>query len=156
MGVGILVPVPAVHLKSALTTCKQMGRVAFGSNDTKLFERASEEYGEGLPLLIYPTQQPPDSEKLSDPGFISFRGSYVGTISAVDGKHPKQSNRPSSTVEESSADAEWEMFWEIADLRYLAKIDQIATTNLNSERTGKPLSPAFVPRGPILVKASFL
>jgi hypothetical protein len=42
MGVGILAPVPAVHLALALNTCALAGRAAFGSNAWEIFQKASD------------------------------------------------------------------------------------------------------------------
>jgi hypothetical protein len=67
MGAGILAPVPASILVSAVQTSVEAGRVAFGSNAWELFAKTDQEYGEGLPVLIYPAHHYGDPDKLCDP-----------------------------------------------------------------------------------------
>jgi hypothetical protein len=55
MGIGILAPVPAVLLPSAIETCEREGRVAFGTNAIDLFLKINEQYGSDLPVIIQPT-----------------------------------------------------------------------------------------------------
>src|SRR5271167_3728425 len=71
VSVGILAPVPAVILKSALKTCSREGRVAFGTNAGELFARIEEGYG-SVPVLIYPTRFFGDPDGLCTPAFVSF------------------------------------------------------------------------------------
>ena len=156
MGVGILAPVPANILKSAQQTCAAADRVAFGSNAWEVFNKTSLEYGSGLPVLIYPTQHYGDPDRLCDPGYITFRATYLGTKLAQGGKHPDPAVRPSITLEGLEADTPWAMFWEVADLVQLSKEDRIAITSLTAESQKKPLMKGFVPHGPMLVKAAFL
>jgi hypothetical protein len=156
MGVGILAPVPATILLSAMQTCAEAGRVAFGSNAWELFDKANREYGEGLPVMIYPTRPDDDPDKLCVPGFATFRGTYLCTTPAKAGKHPNPAVRPLATIQGPSADTAWALFWEVADLRQLPKKDRVAITNLTAEGQKKPLAKGFLPHGPMLVKASFL
>jgi hypothetical protein len=156
MGVGILAPVPAVHLKSALDTCAAAGRVAFGSDAWEVLQRAGKNYGEGISVLIYPTHHHGDPDRLSDPGYVNFRGVFHGITMAHGGKHPDPTIRPRTTIEGRSSDTAWAMFWEVSDLVHLSKEDRIAITDLTAERAHKPFVKGFVPLGPMLVKADFL
>ncbi len=52
----------------------EAGRVAFGSNAWELFAKIDQEYGEGLPVLIYSTHHYGDPDKLCAPGYATFRG----------------------------------------------------------------------------------
>ena len=156
MGIGILTPVPVVHLKSALDTCAAVGRVAFGSNAWKLLQQADEKYGEGIPVLMYPTHHHGDPDRLSDPGYVNFRGVFHGITMAHGGKHPDPTIRPRTTIEEATHDTAWAMFWEVSDLVHLTKEDRIAITDLTAEGGHKPFVKGFVPLGPMLVKADFL
>jgi hypothetical protein len=74
MGVGILAPVPAAIRVSAVHTRVEADRVAFGSNAWELFAKIDQEYGEGLPVLIYSTHHYGDPDKLCAPGYATFRG----------------------------------------------------------------------------------
>lgn len=156
MGVGILAPVPASILVSAVETCAEIGRVAFGSNAWELFAKTDQEYGEGLPVLIYPTHHYGDPDKLCAPGYVTFCGIYLGMTPAKAGKHPNPAVRPFATIDEHSADTAWAMFWEVSDLARLPKQDRVAITTLTSVGQKKPLANGFVPHGPILVKAALL
>jgi hypothetical protein len=156
MGVGILAPVPATILVSAVETCAEIGRVAFGSNAWELFTKIDQEYGDGLPVLIYPTHHYGDPDKLCAPGLATFRGTYLAITPAKAGKHPNPAVRPLVTIEEHSADTAWAIFWEVGNLVRLAQQGRVAITSLTAEGQKKPLAKGFVPRGPMLVKASFL
>ena len=119
------------------------------------FQKVMTDYGAGIPVLIYPTGHFGDADKLCDPGYVRFRGTLVGTVPAQAGKHPNPAARPATTVSGASPDGRWSMFWEVADLVHLPEADRIALSSLATE-AGKPLAKAFVPRGPIVVKAGFL
>ena len=156
MGVGILAPVPAIILMSAVKTCAATGRVAFGSDAWTLFDKANRQYGEGLPVLIYPTQHYGDPAKLCAPGYVTLWGTYLGMTLAKAGKHPNPAMRPLATIEQHSADTAWAVFWEVGDLVQLPKQDWVAITSLTAEGQARPLVTGFLPHGPMLVKASFL
>lgn len=156
MGVGLLAPVPAVILKSALATCSAQGCVAFGTNAWELFVKIDQEYGADLPVLIYPTPRYGDPDHLCAPGFAAFRGIYRGTQQPRGGKHPKPALRPATTVDGEEPDTGWALFWEVTDLVQLSKADRIAITSLTAEGQNKALANGFVPHGPMLVKAPFL
>jgi hypothetical protein len=137
-------------------TSVEAGRVAFGSNAWELFAKTDQEYGEGLPVLIYPTHHYGDPDKLCAPGYATFRGTYLGMTPSKAGKHPNPAVRPLPTIEEHSADTAWAIFWEVGSLVQLAKQDRVAITSLTAEGQKKPLAIGFVPHGPMLVKAAFL
>jgi hypothetical protein len=145
MGVGILAPVPAVHLKSALETCAKHGRVAFGSDAWEFFAKASLEYGEGIPVLIYASPSFGDPDKLATPGAVGFCGTYLGTEKARAGKHPNPELRPATTV----TDTAWAVFWELGGLVQLAPSECIILSQFTAIGQKKPIS--MPPRGPLLV-----
>jgi hypothetical protein len=72
------------------------------------------------------------------------------------GKHPNPAVQPLVTIEEPSADTAWMLFWEVGDLRQLAKQDRVAITSLTAEGQNKPLAKGLLPHGAMLVKAAFL
>lgn len=157
MGVGILAPVPATIMGSAKNTCAFEGRVAFGSDAWDFFDKAKQDYGEGIPVLIYPTHRYGDPDRLCDPGFVPFRGIFLRTVRATKaGKHPDPAVRPQVTISGPSTDSAWMIFWEASDLAQVPKSDRIAITSLTAEGQKKPLGKGFVPHGPMLVKALFL
>ena len=149
MGIAIFAPIPASILKSSIETCAKAGRVAFGSKAGNVFDKADE----GIPVLIYPTGRNDDPDKLCPcDGYVNFRGTYLGTVRAIAGKHPNPDVRPLATI----SDTESDFFWEVSDLVQLAKQDQIAITDLITDSTSKPLTKKYLSFGPRLVKASFL
>lgn len=155
MAIGLLAPVPAVHLKAALDTCTAAGRVAFGTEAFDVFHKAMTEYGAGIPVLIWPTAHFGDPDNLCDPGYGRFRGTLVGTVEARVGRHPNPAVRPATTISGNRPDGRWSMFWEVSDLVRLSDAERVAITALATE-AGKPLAKGFVPHGPTLVKASVL
>ena len=155
MGIGLLAPVPAVHLKAALDACAAAGRVAFGTEAFDVFHKVMSGYGAGIPVLIYPTQHWGNPDGLCDPGYVRFRGTLVGTVAARAGKHPNPAVRPATSISGDRPDGRWAMFWEVSDLVRLPDAERIAITALATE-VGKPLAKGFVPHGPMAVKAGFL
>jgi len=154
MGIAVLAPVPASILKSAIETCVTAGRVAFGSKVWNVFDKATTEYGKGIPVLICPTGRKDDPDELCPSvGYVNFRSLYLGTVQAVAGRHPNPDVRPSATISDTD---DWDFFWEVSNLHKLAKQDQIAITDLISEGNGKPLTKSYPLYRPILVTASFL
>jgi hypothetical protein len=83
-----------------------------------------EEFAEGkgtLPVPIFGSStdlQGP--HPLHRPGYVTAIGAYQGTTGAKDYKHPDPSLRPKSALE---GDTRWAMFWEVSNLRSLAKPD---------------------------------
>lgn len=156
MGVGLLAPVPAIFMASALQTCEAHGRVAFGTNAFEVFAKLDLEYGEGLPVLIYPTGHHGNPDGICEPGYANFRAVYRKTQSASRGRHPTPALRPASTVQGDQADSAWAMFWEVGDLVRLSKADRVPIISLTAEGKKKALPAGFVPHGPMLVTAPFL
>ena len=156
MIIGILAPVPANILKSAQETCAKAGRIVFGSNAREMFDKANRQGGEGLPVLIYPTNRYGDPDNVCDPGYATFRGVYLGTKIAQAGQHPNPTVRPLPTIEEHSPDTAWALFWEVGDLREIPMQDRVAIASLTAEGRTKPFAKDFLPRGPMLVEAAFL
>lgn len=156
MGVCLLAPIPAIFMESALRTCEAQGCVAFGTNAFEVFAKLDEEYGEGVPVLIYPTGHHGNPHGICDPGYANFRAVYRKAQPAWRGRHPTPALRPAATVEGDQADSAWAMFWEVSDLVQLSKADRVPITGLTAEGKTKALSTGFVPHGPLLVTALIL
>jgi hypothetical protein len=156
MGVGILAPVPAMHMNAAVAAYGTSGRVAFGSNAWEMLRGAVDAYGAGIPVLIYPTPHHGDPDRLAEPGYVNFRAAFDRITVPKRGVHPDPRVRPITTVDGTEADTKWAIFWEVTGLVKLLKDDRIAITNLAAIGQSKPLPNGFVPYGPMLVKASFL
>ncbi|UYW31257.1 hypothetical protein [Methylorubrum extorquens] len=54
MSVGILAPVPAITIDSALETYHRVGVVAFATNAVSVFVKINEKYSTNLPVIIQP------------------------------------------------------------------------------------------------------
>ena len=156
MGVGLLAPVPAIFLKSALDICAAQDKVAFGTNAFEAFAKLDEQYGGGIPVLIYPTGQHGDPDGFCTPGFASFRAVYCGTQQAWHGKHPAPALRPVAAVEGDQQDTAWAVFWEVSGLVRLPKADRVPIPKLTAEGKKKTLPLGFVLHGPMLITAPFL
>jgi len=149
MAQGILAPVPCVHLASAIATCAQHGRVAFGSNAVDVFERDLEPLPwAGCRVLIYgsrPELHGGEFKSFHRPGFVTYSATFVAWVRAnPDGRHPDPQLRPISTQDNDTAVIG---FWEVADLVRLAT--PIALTALTGKR-GR-LKVGFVPEGPMAI-----
>jgi hypothetical protein len=57
--------------------------------------------------------------------------------------------RPPAT--EGPQKGTWVSFWEVRDLRRLSQEKCFPVSDLTSEE-GKPLSPAFIPHGPVAIR----
>lgn len=157
MGVAILAPVPAELIGSAVATCTETGRVAFGTNAFEVFKAAENIYGAPLPVLIYPTIHYGDPEKVSRPGYAPFKATYFQLKRANNrGRHPDAFIRPAMTISGPSPDTPWLYFWEVTDLKRLPKAQHVAVSSLTAEGQTKPFPNGYVPHGPIIVKAGFL
>ena len=73
MGVALLAPVPSLHLKSAVETCAEHGKVAFGSMKADVFETVERDFGFGIPVYIYASTHhgPPYDYAASGQGFFA-------------------------------------------------------------------------------------
>ena len=156
MGVGLLAPVPAIFMRSAMNTCAERGTVAFGTNAFEVFAKLDEQYGEGMPVLICPTGQHGDPDRVCTPGFASFRAVYRRTQQAWRGKHPTPAFRPAATVEGDQQDSTWAVFWEVSSLIQLPIANRIPVAKLTAEGKKRALPFGFVLHGPTLVTAPFL
>ena len=156
MDVALLAPVPAILMRSAIDICATKGTVAFGTNAFEVFAKLDEQYGEGVPVLIYPTGQHGDPDGVCSPGSASFRAVYRRTQQAWRGKHPAPELRPATTIGGDQQDTNWALFWEITSLVHLSKADRIPITKLTAEGKKKTLPFGFVLHGPTLVTAHFL
>jgi hypothetical protein len=148
LGIGILAPVPAVLLRSALETCQEHGLVGFGTNAVEFFEELDAE----LPVVIYPTVHYGDPEGY---GRYSFQGTYTDVERADEkGLHRNPRVRPAKVFDAKEPDTPWRGFWHVKDLCKLTT--RIPVEKLTALNKKTHLPKGFVPDGPLLVKADFL
>lgn len=156
MGIGILSPVPAIIVNSALAACAAEGCATFGANLWELFAYIEETHGPGLPVLFYPVQTFGDPDRLCAPGFCNIRGVFRGTREPDSGKHHSFRRSPGVMVKDGVPNTSWTVFWEVCDLKLQAGTDRIAITSLVADGHRKGLPLGFVPPAPMLVRAAFL
>jgi hypothetical protein len=158
MGVALLAPVPSLHLKSAVETCIEQGKVAFGSMSVDVFGKLEREFGFGIPVYIYASTHHGPPYDYAANGKISLRGILCNVEPATaQGKHPNPIYRPPSTFETEKRGLEvWWCFWEVSDLCDLPEKDRIPLTKFTALGQTKHLPFGFVPQGPMIVKAPFI
>jgi hypothetical protein len=155
MGVALLAPVPSMHLKSAVETCIQQGKVAFGSMKTDVFERLEHHFGFSVPVYIYASTHNGPPYEYATSGKASLEGILCNVEPAnAQGQHPKSNYRPPSTFE--GAREIWWCFWEVSDLGVLPEEDRVPLTKFTAFGRTKPLPFGFVPQGPMIVKGTFI
>ena len=151
---ALLAPVPFEHLASALDTCSDMGKVAFGSRAWEVF-RDLNRHADGLnpPVLIYASH-----DAAPFPPKATWTASYVGHVEGRGGRHPaKLDYRPASTEKYESDNAgHWAIFWEVRDLRHLGPEAAVNIGGLVGLHSGKPFDVGFRPLGPVLIENPFL
>jgi len=149
--------VPSIHLKSAVETCVEQGKVAFGSR-ADVFESVERDFGFGIPAYIYASTHHGPPLDYAANGKASLRGILDNVERADDqGKHPNPIYRPPSTFEPEKKGLEvWWWFWEVSDLVVLSPEDCIPLAKFTALGKTKPLPSGFVPQGPMLVKSAFI
>jgi hypothetical protein len=159
---AMLAPVPAEILADGFEVKNPCGLVAFGTGapseeksgawSFEFFSKQEFVEGKGaLKVLIYgsSTGVKGQPHPLYRAGHVIAVGVYEGIAPAKAWKHPDPTLRPKIARE---TDTKWTMFWEVSQLRLLAKEDQIPLKKLKLPGTGKLKAYAGTPpRGPMLV-----
>ncbi len=127
-----------------------VGRVAFGSRAWELLHRFDDEAGRGTPVLIYASMP-------SEPRghVVSWVARWWAVVDATtSGGHPEADLvRPPSTIPGGEDEERyWFAFWEVTDLRPLARESWIAIRSLRRLSGGK-FNADFIPEGPTLLGA---
>jgi hypothetical protein len=158
---ALLAPVPAKILEDGFAVSNPSGFVAFGTGELgeeksgawsfEFFSKEELAEGKGvLPVLIFGSstdlQEP---HPMHRPGFVTAIGTYQGITEAKNYRHPDPSLRPKAALE---GDTRWAMFWEVSNLKRLAKLSQIPLKRLKLRGKGRLASHSGEsPRGPLLV-----
>jgi len=150
LAVALLAPVPLEHLEDGQITCKDYGKVAFGTRAWEVF-RKLDAIRNGTPVNVYIyASQNPDCDRLE----VSWLGRYVNFQPAENGRHPNPLFRPPSTHEEDrffDLKTAYVGFWELDQLKCLLDEDRITTGSFCGYETGREYKKNFVPEGPTLV-----
>jgi hypothetical protein len=126
---------------------------------TDVFETLLSELGAlGVPAYIYASTHHGPPHDYAENGKVSLQGILCNFQKANgQGKHPNPKYRPTSTVETEAMGLEvWWCFWEVSNLCVLPKKDRIPITKFTAYGQTKSLPSGFVPRGPTIVKGSFI
>ena len=142
---AILTPVPLRHLESGLETCREHGKVAFGSMGCEFFRNVDSKRGDkDVSAFIYASLV-----EQSIGAKASWQAIYTGYVNALQGKHPEGGKyRPETT----NSDGDWNVFWEVRDLRPLPQPIEISSLRGHGKKFGENYSQNFVPKQPIRVK----
>ena len=147
---ALLAPVPDVLLTDALKVCQRERRVAFA---TPVWELSADLHP-AMPVLLYAARSgaaedtDPSLEKQRRHPYVTWRGSFVRYVSAIDGHHPEPRLQPAAV-----APGQQELvlgFYEVADLEQLPEDQWVPTEQLRDEQ-GRPYTQAFIPTRPIVV-----
>ncbi len=141
---ALLTPVPVEHLISGLAVCAREGRVAYGSNNgLRLAELRHDLEGEECDVLFFASH-----ESTSGPAKVTWVGRFKGLREPRNRRHPEHKRlRPPTT----DGDGAWMIFYEVSELRKLEPDETIPVASLKST-TGKKLSKAYIPEGPLIVE----
>ncbi len=145
---SVLAPVPADLLQDALD--EGFSRVAFGSMNWDFFRTLGDDCaGERVPVLLYASH---DTE-------IALEAKWAAEF--VEWRDASKAERDPEFVEQlrsplarhdwsGSGGGGWAVYWIVENLRRLDEPIRLGSLRLPS---GRRLSPAFIPRGPIRVQA---
>lgn len=144
---ALLAPVPWKHLKSGQKTVQAKGRVAFGSQAVKLFQKL-DKHRNNMPVDVYIYASDDPGAKLDFE--VSWYARYIGHVQSEAGGHPgKNRYRPES----ATSDTAWDVFWEVDELEPL--LPRILVAKLsgfgNGKTPKKTYSSAFAPRRPLII-----
>lgn len=145
MTIALLAPVPAVHLDAIRD--ETMTSIALGTRATDVLEEFALLAGDGAPVLIYASHEP---------GPLRLTVSCTGTFRELrhaigNGTVPREwrRHRPTTMRDEDTAAGSWFGYYLVGDLRHVD--DPWPISDLRAYAGDAPLSPAFVPIGPIVV-----
>ena len=156
MEIGILAPVPAIFLSSAVSICGRFKKVVFGTNAWEQFNDPRLAFNPGVPVLIYasmtgisaPLALTSEVRKYIRAGYATLRGRIIGFRKCDSGFYPNPEYRPSLTIDGPVPDTKWAAFWEVEQLEFLGT----QLISLRSDLTKKKLAKNFIPHGPTLVE----
>ena len=142
---AILAPVPLRHLESGLETCREHGKVAFGSMGCEFFKKVDSKRGDkDVSVFIYASLA-----EQSIGAKVSWQAVYTDVVDAQFGKHPLGGKyRPETT----KSDGAWNFFWEVRDLCPLPKPMEISTLRGYSKKSEETYKPNFVPLKPMSIE----
>lgn len=143
-----LAPVPVIHLPSALDVGRISSKVAFATEKALWFLDPKTGPSEGTEVFILASKTglEPGMTPPFKVGFAVLRGTFVGFVGAVAGRHPDRTTRPVSTATDFAVSG----FFEVTGLNAIAPIP--LTTFLT--KSGMPIRPPVL--GPTLVRVGEL
>jgi hypothetical protein len=148
---ALLAPVPHLQLANALEVCRREGRVAFASHVWEL----SGDLQAGMPVLLYASKSSLPEGKVPEPEaqwrhpHVTWLGSFVRYVSAVDGRHPETTSVQPTVMAPGEQDHILG-FYEVADLEQLPEERWIPVEQLR-DQDDRPYTQAFIPGRPIIV-----
>jgi hypothetical protein len=143
--IALLTPIGIMHLKSAAG----MPKVAFGTRARDSLQEFATVGGPGAPVLFYASY----NDGATRPT-VTWTAEFVDVTEAAGNGAPPNSIRrlrPRSTRDEDRAAGWWYAYYTVENLRELGVASQVLIADLRSWGSDRPLSPAFIPEGPIIV-----
>lgn len=145
MTIALLVAVPSVHLASAAE--QRMSTIALGTRAWETLAEFERVAGTGAPVYIYASHDDGARRPVA-----TWAGSYGEYRAAVgNGAVPKElvGFRPRTMASEDREAGHWFGYFTVTDFTRLDEARPLSELRL---WTGdRPLSPAFVPHGPVIV-----
>jgi hypothetical protein len=145
MPIALLAPIGIMHLESA----DGMPRVAFGTRALETLQEFAAAGGPGTPVLFYASYNVGAVRPT-----VTWTAEFVGVTEAAGNGAPPASIRrlrPRSTRDEDRTAGWWYAYYVVEGLRELDDTAQLPIADLRSWASDRPLSPAFIPEGPMIV-----
>lgn len=148
--IALLAPVPLEHLVAGKKKADEVGRVAFGSGAWEVF-RKLDALRKGMPVDVYIYASDDADGRNSE---VSWRARYICHVEGEMGAHPDgMLYRPESTTKYPGDNrGHWAVFWEVENLRRLAKDQRMPLADLTGFEKEKAYGRGFAPRGPLLIE----
>lgn len=123
--------------------------MAFGSRAWEVF-RKLDQLREGRPVDVYIYASHSPGAVIFE---VSWHARYIGHVESINGAHRQGMRfRPPSTAKYVDDNlGHWAIFWEVEQLRELAREKRIPTGELTGFDKHKSYKQHFVPEGPIIV-----
>jgi hypothetical protein len=143
--IGLLVPVPSVHIVAARD--EAMTSIALGTRATDILEEFAPLGADGAPVFVYTSHESGQPRLV-----VSWSGTFCGYREAVgNGAVPRnwRRHRPTTMRDEDRTAGWWTGYYLVGDIRPVDEPWPIS--GMRAYAGDEPLAPNFVPLGPIVV-----
>lgn len=143
---ALLMALPQIHLVAGQSVCQHQGKVAFGSQESRLFRHLDlSRHGDQVDSFIIAITPERPIEVA-----VTWHGIYLGHVQAApEGTHPDKARYRPHTDYENDYPGHWQVFWEVRDLRPIAPI---SVGDLKRFDHQQRFDPQFMPERPLLIE----